>query len=63
MADAKITDLLELTTQADDDVLAIVDISAGPATTKKITTAIKCGSIFLKLKFFMKRFCFKKQSK
>ena len=38
MADAKITDLLELTTQADDDVLAIVDISAGPATTKKITT-------------------------
>lgn len=36
MADAKITELTELITPADGDLLAIVDIDAGPATTKKI---------------------------
>lgn len=37
MAEAKITALTELAeTPAGDDVIAIVDISAGPATTKKI---------------------------
>lgn len=35
MADQKITELTELTTVADDDVLAIVDTDAG--STKKIT--------------------------
>lgn len=37
MADAKITDLNELTTVADGDLLAIVDDPTGSAETKKIT--------------------------
>jgi hypothetical protein len=37
MADAKISDLTELTQVANDDLLPIVDVSAMPATTKKIT--------------------------
>lgn len=36
MADSKITDLLELTAIADDDVLAVVDVSELPKTTKQI---------------------------
>jgi len=39
MADSTITNLTELITTEDSDVLAIVDIDAGPATTKKITTS------------------------
>ncbi|MCK5625124.1 DUF2793 domain-containing protein [Candidatus Pacearchaeota archaeon] len=37
MTDKKITALPELTTPADDDLLAIVDDVAGTATTKKVT--------------------------
>ena len=37
MADSKITALTALTTVADDDVLAIVDDTAGTPTSKKIT--------------------------
>ena len=37
MADKKITELTELTTVNDADVLAIVDDVSGTATTKKIT--------------------------
>jgi len=45
MADIKITELPELAvTPADDDVVAIVDIDAGPATTKKITFANLVGT-------------------
>ena len=36
MADAKITELLELDTAAPNDLLAIVDIDEAPSTTKKI---------------------------
>lgn len=36
MADAKVSDLTELTQAANDDVLPIVDVSAMPITTKKI---------------------------
>ena len=37
MADAKITELTELTVPADADLLVMVDDVAGTATTKKIT--------------------------
>jgi hypothetical protein len=39
MADQKITELTELTSPADEDLLAIVDDPSGTPTTKKITKA------------------------
>ena len=38
MADTTINNLTELTTVADDDVIAIVDDTGGTPITKKITT-------------------------
>jgi len=44
MADSKIEDLVELTTVADADVLAIVDDPGGSPATKKITKANLVGT-------------------
>ena len=45
MADVKVTQLPELTTPTDDDILPIIDSPSSGATTKKITKANLLASI------------------